>query len=347
VADRLLLRAFAMKTLTATLCSLAIGCGVSTSGGTEGEPYGGGTQQDPVPAKTGPYAVVNTIDFTIEAILPPQAELIVSTLREFSTNPAHALITIADRAGVPAVGVLYSVLPGVIKDRLEGWINDEIRKIKIAGKPITDYAGEIAMYADIALTQFAVDSTLDIQGTTATHRLTALDLHPAGIDFKLPIGGLVGDVLTQTPEVVVAEGGALSFGEQHFGLNYGEYAWQGIEAISTQLFGHGVRGTLGTAINCPNLAQSISSKCVLNVCVGHKTELTSICEGGLDAIVDFVHDRMAEQRLEALHLASGTSRLVDDDGDGDGDRIVDGTWTAELNLGLGLRHAPATFAGER
>jgi hypothetical protein len=353
VADCLLLSAFTMKNaLTATLVSLAIaGCGVSMAGGEQGQggPDGEehGTPENPIPAKTGPYTVVNTVDFTIEAILPPQAELIVSTVREFSTNPARALVSAADHAGVPAVGALYGVIPGVIKDRLEGWINDEINKIKIGGKPITEYAGEIAMYADLALTQFAVDSTLDIQGSTATHRITGLDLHPAGIDFKLAIGGLAGDVLTQTPEVFLAEAGALSFGEQHFGLNYGEYAWQGIDAISTQLLGQGVRGTLGKAINCPNLAQNIANKCVLGVCVGHKTELTSICEGGLDAIVNFAHDRMAALRLEVLHLGSGAARLVDDDGDGVGDRIVDGTWQAELNLGAGLRHAPASFTGTR
>jgi len=337
--------------LTATLVSLAIGCGVSTTdggaGGAADDDQEHGTQENPIPAKTGPYSVVNTIDFTVEAILPPQVELIVSTVREFSTNPAHALVTIADRAGVPAVGALYGVIPGIIKDRLEGWINDEIAKLKINGKPITEYAGELVMYFDIALTQFAVDSTLDIQGGTATHRITALDLHPAGIDFKLPIGGLAGDLLTQTPSVLVAEGGALAFGEQHFGLNYGEYAWQGLDAISTQLFGQGIRATFGKAINCPNLAQTIADKCVAFVCVGHKTELTSICEGGLDAIVNFAHQALAAQRLEALHLASGTSRLVDDDGDGVGDRIVDGKWQAELNLGLGLRHAPASFAGAR
>jgi hypothetical protein len=38
---------------------------------------------------------------------------------------------------------------------------------------------------------------------------------------------------------------------------------------------------------------------------------------------------------------------VDDDGDGVADRIVDGAWDAQMNLGLGLRHAPATFTATR
>jgi hypothetical protein len=323
---------------------LAVGCG---AGSVEEGSDVTGTPENPIPSKTGPYSVRNTVDFTVEAILPAQAELVVLTLREFSENPASALVDVASQAGVPAVGQLYNAIPGIIKDRLEGFINDEIAKLKINDRPITEYAGEIAMLAEIALTQFAVDSELDMKGATATHRLTALDLQPAGLDVRLPIEGLAGDILTQNPDIQVAEGGSVAIGEQHFGLNYGEYAWQGIELASTQLFGGGVRDTLGAAINCPALAARIADKCVLGVCVGHETELRAICEGGLDAIVNFAHDRMAANRLEAFHLKTGAVRLVDEDGDGVGDKLVDGTWDAELNIGLGLRNAPATFVGER
>ena len=333
---------------TAILGLLAIAaCGTSPGDG-EGSEGQQGTPENPVPSKTGPYSLTNKIDFTVEAILPPQIELVVTTLREMETNPAHALITIADRAGVPAVGALYGAIPGVLKDKLEGWINDEINKVQINGKPIGHYCGQIAQLAEYALTDFAVNSELAIEDGMATHRLTALDLTPTGfINVKVPIGGFVGDLLTQTPTIDVAEGGSLGFGEQHFGLNYGEYAWQGIELVSMQLFGGTVRDTLGKAVNCPALANTISNKCVLGVCVGHKTELTQICNGGLDAAVDLVHDRLADMRLEALHLASGSARLVDEDGDGVGDAIVEGTWEAEMNLGLGLRKAPSTFTGSR
>jgi hypothetical protein len=162
-----------------------------------------------------------------------------------------------------------------------------------------------------------------------------------------PIGGLAGDILTQETNVFVADAGALMLGEQHFGLNYGEYAWQGVEATSRALFGGDVREALGNAVNCANVAHNVADKCVLAVCVGHQAELTSICEGGLDAIVHLAHDRMAALRLEAFHLASGQATLVDDDGDGVGDTITGGIWQAEMNLGLGLRHTPATFTGGR
>ena len=302
-----------------------------------------GTPENPQPTQSVPYQVETRVDLTIEAILPAQAELVVSTLREFSTNPAHALIDLADKAGVPAIGTLYSVLPGPLKDHLEGWFNDEIAKVKIAGKPITAYAGDVASLADTELSQFAVDSELTIDSGSATHTLTALDLSPTGIDFKLPITGLAGDILTQTPDIVVAEGGAISFSDQHFGLEYGEYAWEGLEAISQAEFGGDIRTVIGNAVNCPNVAHAVASKCLLGVCVGHESELTSVCEGGLDAVVNFAHDQMVAVRFDLLHFASGAGQLIDDDGDGIADRITGGTWDAELNLGMGLRHAPATF----
>jgi hypothetical protein len=325
--------------------SLLVGCTAAGAEDDAADPAG--TPEDPVPAKAGPYRLTTTVDLTIEAILPPQIEEVVVTLRDFSTNPAQALLDLAERRGVVAVTILRAALPGVLEDKLEGWINGEIEKLKIAGKPITAYAGEIAMLAEIALTQFAVDSELAIDGAAAAHRITGLDLHPAGLDLRLPIGGLAGDILTQSPSISVADRGAMQLGEQHFGLAYGEYAWQGIEAASQLVFGGGVRATLGQAIDCAALARAIASKCVLGVCVGHETELRQICTGGLDAVVDFAHDKLAAMRLDVLHLANGSARLVDDDGDGVGDRIAGGVWQAKLNLGLGLRHAPATFVGTR
>jgi len=324
---------------------LAAGCGADQTFGTQDNPL-------PASAKTGPYQLTNTVDFTVEAVVPAQVELVIATLRDFSTNPAHALISIADRAGVPAVAELYGAIPGAIKDRIEGWVNDEIEKIEINDKPLTDYAADLVGYAEIALTQFAVESELSIAesstSSSATHRLTALDLSPTGFtELRVPITGLASDILTQEPSIEVAEAGAVSLGEQHFGLNYGEYAWQGLEVASTAVFGTGIRDTFGKAMNCPKLAQSISDKCFLGACVGHETQIREICEGGLDAIVDFAHDKMAAMRLEAFHLAAGDATLVDEDGDGIGDKIVDGVWDAELDIGLGLRHAPATFVGER
>ena len=300
-----------------------------------------------MPVQQGEYQVISNVNLTAEAILPPQAELVVATLREFSMNPAQAMINLASASGVPAVGVLNTVLPGPLKSQLEGWINDEINKVHIAGKPVTTWAGQIAGLTDAALSQFAVNSTLTLDGDQATHTLAMIDFTPAGLDVMVPFTGLAADILTQQPQLFVAEGGALSFGDQAFGLEFGQYAWVALNLACTAQFGGDIRTTIGIAVNCPNLAQAVSTKCVLSACVGHKAELTAVCEGGLDAVVNKVHDEISKLNLSAFHFASGTARLVDDSGDGVADRIVDGKWDAELDLGLGLRHTPATFTATR
>ena len=171
-------------------------------------------------------------------------------------------------------------------------------------------------------------------------------LKSAGYSSQRTAVGIRGDILTQDPGTHVAEGGFVTIDEQHFGLMHGEDAWQGIEAASTQVFGQGVRDARQGG-QLPGLAANIADKCVLGVCVGHQSLIESVCNGGLDTVVNLAHNAMAANKLEAMHLISGTVRLVDEDGDGVGDKLVDGHWEAELNVGLGLRHAPATFEGER
>jgi len=337
-----------MKRLLAA--ALLAACG--TSGSATDSPYGPGTgtPDSPVPqqgADQGPYQVTTSVDLTVEAVLPPQAELVVQTLRDFSQNPAHTLIDLAGQEGVPAVATLYDALPSVLTDKLEGWINTEVEKVQIGGQPITTWAGNFAGLADTAFSQFAVDSTLDVEGDTSTHTLTMIDFTPTGVlNVKIPISGLASDILTQHPSIGVNEG-QLQLGDQAFGLLFGEYAWNAVNAACTAQFGGDIRTVLGNAVNCAGIAHTIANKCVLGVCVGHEQLVDDICEGGLDAVVNVMHDRFAQLDLEALHYASGTATLVDDDGDGVADRIIDGTWDAQLNLGLGLRHTPATFSATR
>ena len=342
---RLLYR-LAMKRFLAI--ALLTACGTTDSG----SPYGPGmgTPENPVPAQSneGPYTVTTKVDLTVEAILPQQAEDIVAAMRDFSTNPAHAMLTLAAQESVPALADLYSVLPSQLTDQLEGWINGYIDKISIGGKPLTQWASDVAGLADTAFSQFNVDSTLAIDGATSTHVLTQLDFTPTGvINVKIPISGIAADILTQHPSIAVGEGGALQVGDQAFGLLFGEYAWQAVNNECKNLFGADIRGTLGKAVNCPALAKSISGKCVLFVCVGHESLLNDVCEGGLDAVVQVMHDKFDSYNIEALHYAAGAATLVDSDGDGVADHIATGTWDAEMNLGLGLRHTPATWTGER
>ncbi len=344
-----------MKGLAISSLALSLlACGTDGTGADDQDDGGGygeglGTPENPIPqsAEKGPYAVRTMMDFTVEAILPPQAHLVVVTLRAFGENPARTLVTVADKYGVSALEDLYNVMPGALQDRFEGWVNDEINKLKIAGKTVPQYSAQVAALAETALTKFAIDSDWAITPTSTTHTLTGIDLSPAGINVHVAITGLAADILTQHPTVSVGAGGALGISEQHFGLMIGEYLWQGVNAGVSNVFGADIRTSLGRAVNCTTIAANIADKCVLGVCVGHESMIKEVCTKSLDAMVNEIHNRFAALNMEAFHMISGEARLVDDDADGIGDRIVDGRWDSEMNLGLGLRKAPSVFSATR
>lgn len=322
-------------------------CG-TTSVDSPDSPYGPGTgtPDDPVPQQSakGLYQVRTTVDLTVEAILPQQAEAIVATLRDFSTNPGHSIITLADQEGVPAVKALYDALPSQLTDKFEGWVSDEVNKVSIGGVKVTTWAGQFAGVIDTAFSKFEVDSTLSIDGVSSTHDLTMLDFTPTGVlNVKIPISGFAQDILTQHPSIAVGDAGALTVGDQAFGLLFGQYAWDAVNNYCKDKYGDDIRGTIGKAVNCPKLAQDIANKCVLTVCVGHESLIEDICVGGLDTMVGALKTEFLSYNIEALHYWSGAAVMVDTDGDGIADRIDGGTWDAQMNIGLGLRHTPATW----
>lgn len=310
------------------------GGGGSTGGGDDDD--GLVTTRPPKPVAMGAYDVHSTIDLTPELVLPEPAEMVILTLRQFSTNPADTLLDLADEAGVPAVAEIRDDLPDYVEDKLEGWINGEIAKVTINGTPITQVAGSIAGLAEISLSTLELDSQLDIDANT--HTLTHVNLPALDTSFDL--------TFSQTASCS-SNAGALSIGDHTYGLAYGEYIWTALHDKMVATYGYDLRGALGAAVDCPSLAATIANKCVWGYCVGHQTQLTQICGAGLDEAVERVHDKLAEERFDALHFISGTATLVDADHDHVAEALVSGTWDAELNAGQGLRHVPATFIGER
>jgi hypothetical protein len=294
----------------------------------------------------GVYQVRSVYDLTVAAVLPETAYEVVVTLHDFSTAPAHTLIDLAEDAGVPAVSELRAALPDSLESRLEGWIDDQIATVKIDGVPVTQVAGQIAALGETALTRFAIDSRLDVQGTYAVHRLSKLDFTPAGLDTQVALDGLPGDIIAAETTASCARG-ALTLGDHRFGLPYGTYAWQAVEAAVTARYGAGMRELLGTAVNCPALADAIASKCLLGICVGHSAELREICEAGLDQVVGLARSKMEAQRFDAIRLETGSATLAGLAADGTASRLDGGVWTAQIDASQGLRPVPATFTATR
>ena len=293
------------------------------------------TPEPPKPVvANGAYNVRSTFDLTVEALLPEMIASKLVMLRSFSQNPAATLFDAAEDAGVPAVEEIRDALPSALEDKLEGWINDELAKVTVNGVSLQQHAANIVALAETSLGKFAVDSKLTIDATSATHQLATLDLSPAGLTATFPLSALPADVITQTA-ICSTTDLTVSIGAHAYALPYGEYVWQ---ALNAQI---DIRASLGAAVNCAAVATVVANKCVFGVCVGHKTELTEICERGLDEVVDRVHDEFTATKLDMLALESGTATLSTNA------NAMSGTWTAQINAGQGLRHAPATFAATR
>lgn len=336
-----------------SILSLAPGCFVDPS---SGDDVPGDDTVDPPPppppppsaTARGAYQVRSVFDLTAAAVLPEPAYNVVETLHDFSTEPAHTLIDLAEAAGVPAVEELRAALPDALESKLEGWLDDQIEAVTIDGVPVTQVAGELAALAETALTQFAVESTLDVRegAATASHRLTKLDFTPAGLDAQLALDDLPADVGTAEATAACADG-ALTLGDHRFGLPYGRYAWQAIEAKVEAQYGAQIRPLLGAAVNCPAVADAIADKCILGVCVGHRAELVELCERGLDEVVDRAKAKMEALRFDAIRLEAGTATLAGVGQDGTAARLEGGVWTAQIDASQGLRPVPATFTAGR
>lgn len=343
------MRGFAIVTLS--IAALQGGCFAASAGGADDAP--GKEMVDPphppAPAEAiarGAYQVRSVFDVTAAAVLPEPEYELVATLRDFSTAPAHTLIGLADDAGVPAVSELRAALPDVLESRLEGWIDDQIAAAAIDGVPVTELAAQLAALGEIALTRFAIDSALTVDGAAATHRLARLDFAPAGLDASLSLADLPAGIGTASA-TAARTGGALVLGDHRFGLAFGEYVWQALDSVALARHGAGVRGLLGAAVDCPALADAVANHCVLGVCVGGRDLLVELCERGLDEVVGLAQRRIAEVRFDAIRLAAGTTRLADPDGAGIATRLAGGVWTAQIDAGQGLRPVPATFIGAR
>lgn len=326
----------------AVLVSGIAGCAAEQVG-EAGYGEGLGTPESPVP-HDGSYAVTSRINITSEMA---QVQLAVAELHAFSQNPARTLLAEAEQAGLPALQQLNSALSPTLRSQLEGWINAEIDKARLAGKTPRQLATELAAIAQTTLTQFTVESSLSITPGKALHMLTQLQFTPMALDISVPIGGLSADILIQRPTADVTEGGKLTLGDQRFGLALGSHAWQGINLASTQLFGSDLHTTLIKAVNCPALAQAVSTKCSGGSCVGNASLVRAVCEGSVDALVGELREHVPSFELDVFRLVQGSARLVDNDLDGIAERIVDGTWETETKLAVEVRRAPAMFTATR
>jgi hypothetical protein len=283
------------------------------------------------------YALHTRIDLTVGALAPEPGYELLSRL---ASDPGSLIVSVADAAGVPAADRLFDALPSTLQDELAGWMSDAI-----SASPELQL---LVAWSQVVLAQVELDSELavgDFDGdlhALAEHSLSSLSFDVGGEAVTVELPQLESLPGAGRAEVDVwledgAENGALVFGEQRFGLLLGEAAYRAFQATLVERFGRDVRGVLGDSVDCVSMAASVADQCVLGVCVGHDSEISSMCEEVLNTIDDEIHDQFRALDLELMRLGSGEAAL-----DVSG-ALRDGIWDASLDLGQGLRAVPAAF----
>jgi hypothetical protein len=93
------------------------------------------------------------------------------------------------------------------------------------------------------------------------------------------------------------------------------------------------------------MANSVSSQCVSVLCVGHKDELLSVCEGGLAAAASQIESQILGLDFKTIRFRSG--RAVADGATlsrpQDATSWQNGAWNLTVDLGSGPQVAKATF----
>jgi hypothetical protein len=141
---------------------------------------------------------------------------------------------------------------------------------------------------------------------------------------------------------------SLSIGDHFFGFAYGEVLFSALDGNGS---GPSIRTRLGAAFDCTAMGNDVAGHCVLGVCIGHASDIATICESGLDLAVAKLHAQLSALSFEAIRFSSGEGQMWDqaasEPADGRVSRIDRGTWQAAVDVGTGSRSCPATFTGTR
>jgi hypothetical protein len=330
-------------------------CGLMGCGGEEPEPA---PPPPPSPAVVaavaGGYGLTSAFDVPASALLPGPAGDALTTLRNLRQNPASTLFALVDQAGVPLGSELHDALPGLLKGRLDGWINDFVIETVFRDHPAAAQLDAIATTGQSLLLHFELLSDLDLGtsdatgASTATHTLRAVRFNGMpGFGVltvpALPPALAAGTTLARLPLRLAAAGNdaRLLAGDHAFGLAIGRYAAVALDLALQEAYGQDLRGTLGLLVSCPAMAASVAHRCVGPVCVGHEGALQAVCERGLDEVASEVRSHLMAQNFKALHLLSGSAALSV------AGRIDAGTWHANIDVGQGEHPVSAVFAGLR
>jgi hypothetical protein len=283
------------------------------------------------------YQLTTRLTVPADAALPPPAYDIAVSLRGLRTEPGKTVFDLLEKAGVPLLADIKDALPGVLEDKLEGWVGGAIRD----NLDLTRLDPVIVLL-DTALADIDLESTLET--TPAIHRVDALRFASLGAGARFDISAVHSPLLTK-PVVLTSAGLDLVVRDHAFSLPIGEYAWTAIDQAIVGEYGVDLRTILIESVDCAAVAVEVASKDVLGQEVGHEDDLRELCEDGVALAADAVEDQVKGIVWEAVRFEHGQAVVVDGDTDGIGESLSGGVWKAKIDAGQGARQVPGVFTG--
>jgi hypothetical protein len=133
-----------------------------------------GTPENPIPS-TESYALVSRVKLTLAV---PEIDRVIATVRALAENPARAVLA---RTGGTQ---LLAAIPATVRGNVEGYLNTELDKIRIATKTLRVYTADIARFTQEVLAEVVIDSSLSISPEGAVHSLVDLSFSPADVPVR-------------------------------------------------------------------------------------------------------------------------------------------------------------------
>jgi hypothetical protein len=346
--------------------------GASAKIGADGLPVG--ADGKPLPPKLGgTYELTTELDLTESGLLPDALNDTLGALTRFREEPTQTIVDLAKVANVPVVPGLVDVMPGLLKDKVLGFVDEHVFGAVYESQPVTKQVTSLLDDLSTVVTQVSVLSTLDmpegdgIGDAQATHRITGIGYRWSNELHVINAPELVSKLSAKTtstnavllekrsPEL---ETGRLKVGNHTFAIPVGAFAVAGADALARDRLGASdLRGALGKLVDCDKLADAVSNKCIAapigpKVCVGHRAELKTFCTKGLDLVASSVKSQLLKLDIPALSLVGGFAQMWDAPQKGGPldatiDRIDNGFWDATIQIGKTPKEQIATFTGRR
>ncbi len=309
----------------------------------------------------GTYQVSSSFQIPATAAAPGPLGDALRLVHGLAENPAGTLLDVAADAGVPALDTLQLVVPDALADLLEGWMN---AYLTAATSDAVSPHGEIVRLDDLirsVLLTWELRSELRLEadaGGTHAPLAIAFDLLDTPVVIPVeatdPFTTATGVRATVSWPDGVESAARASVGDHAMGVPFGRYALQALDLALLAGWGAAdVRSMIDGVVDCAAMGRSVAGRCVGFVCVGHEAEVEAVCAAGLDEVAARIEARILALDYEAIRFQAGTATPEDvtlgaaEPAPATADRLVEGVWTATVDMGQGAEPATATFTAAR